>query len=106
MSPDPKATDAALSREEVEHVALLARLELGEREIEEYASILNRILGHFKKLEELDTEGVPPTSHPAPIANVFREDAARPSLSVDEALANAPDSEAGCFKVPPVIQEY
>jgi len=106
VSPEAEASHATLTREEVEHVALLARLELDEREIEEYASILNRILGHFNKLQELDTEGVPSTSHPAPIANVFREDEARPSLSVEEALSNAPDSEARCFKAPKVIQEY
>lgn len=95
----------ALSREEVEHVALLARLELAPEEISQYAQTLNRILGHFQQLDELDTTDVPPTSHPAPILNVLRKDETRPSLSAEEALANAPEAEANCFKTPVIIQE-
>ena len=101
--PDP--TNNLLTREEVEHVALLSRLELTAEEIDMYAQVLNRVLGHFQQLNELDTTGVPPTSHPAPILNVLRKDEKRPSLPVDEALANAPDKEANCFKTPVIIQE-
>jgi len=61
-----------LSREEVLHVALLARLELSEEEIERYTWELNRVLEHIEKLKELDTEGVEPTSHAVPLSNVFR----------------------------------
>jgi len=96
---------SVLSREEVEHVALLARLELRPEEIDQYATTLNRILGHFQQLDQLDTSDVPPTSHPAPLFNVLRKDEARPSLPVDEALANAPDKEDNCFKTPVIIQE-
>jgi len=98
--------ETVISRDEVKHVALLARLEMGSQEIEQYAAVLNRILAYFRKLNELDTEGVPPTSHPALMRNVLREDKARPSLPVEQALANAPEVEANCFKVPQVIQEY
>ncbi len=94
-----------LTHEEVEHVALLARLQLEPAQVEQYRETLNRILGHFLQLNELDTEGVEPTSHPAPVLNVLRKDETRPSLPVEEALANAPDQEMNCFKTPVIIQE-
>ncbi len=102
---DNESAKTVISRDEIEHVALLSRLELGPGQSENYAEILNRILGHMRKLNELDTEGVPPTSHPAPIANVLREDIPGPSLPVAKAVANAPESEADCFLVPKIIQE-
>jgi aspartyl-tRNA(Asn)/glutamyl-tRNA(Gln) amidotransferase subunit C len=105
MTSPQSGRDEAVSSQDVRHVALLARLELSEAQVEEYSSILNRILKHMRKLDELNTDGVPPTSHPAPIPNVLREDQVRPSLPVEEALANAPVSEANCFKVPQIIQE-
>ena len=105
MNTEADPRESAISREEVRHVAMLARLELSDGDVDQYATILNRILGYFAKLNELDTDGVAPTSHPAPIKNVFREDEARPSLPVEEALANAPEVEADCFKVPQIIQE-
>jgi len=73
-SKKPKGDEATmpLSREEVLHVALLARLELSEEEIERYTWELNRVLEHIEKLKELDTEGVEPTSHAVPLSNVFR----------------------------------
>ncbi len=94
-----------LTAEQVRHVALLARLELTPEELEHFALDLNSILGYVDKLSELDTEGVPPTSHSFHLENVFREDITRPGLSNEDALANAPESEGGCFKVPAVIQE-
>lgn len=103
MAPGTEYEESTISKEDVRHVALLSRLELAPDEVEAYSSILNRILSQFRQLNELETEGVPPTSHPAPIVNVLREDEVRPSLSPDEALANAPDSEAGCFVEPRVI---
>ena len=106
MSAESQNQEAALSREEIEHVAMLSRLTVSEAQVDEYAEVLNRILKHFQKLDELDTEGVEPTSHPAPLTNVLRKDEVRPSLDVEDAVANAPQAEANCFRVPPVIQEY
>jgi len=94
-----------ITPELVRHVALLSRLELAEGEAESYAAELGNILHYVEKLAELDTTDVPPTSHSFKVKNVFREDAVRPSLSNEEALANAPDSEDHCFKVPAVLQE-
>lgn len=93
-----------LTREQVEHVALLARLELTEAEKERDMNELNQILEHLERLNELDTSDVPPTSHAIPMTNVLREDEVRPSLPRDAALQNAPDPEAGCFRVPRVVE--
>lgn len=89
----------------VRHVALLSRLELGEGEAETYAADLDKILHYVEKLAELDTTNVPPTSHSFAMQNVFREDEVRPSLSNEVALANAPEAEDHCFKVPAVLQD-
>jgi aspartyl-tRNA(Asn)/glutamyl-tRNA(Gln) amidotransferase subunit C len=91
-----------ISREEVLHVARLARLALTEEEVERFRDQLSAILEAVGKVSELDLEGVPPTSHPLDLVNVLAEDEPRPSLSLDDALANAPDSEGGFFGVPPV----
>lgn len=93
-----------LSREEVEHVALLARLDLTEAEKTQYTEELNQILQHFEKLSELDTTDVPPTSHVIPLTNVFRPDEVRPSLPVEDVLANAPDATEDAFRVPRVVE--
>ena len=90
----------AISRDEVLHVARLARLELSEGEVERFAEQLSAILEAVGKVSELDLEGVEPTAHPLDLANVWAEDEPRPSLSVDEALANAPDREGDSFRVP------
>jgi aspartyl-tRNA(Asn)/glutamyl-tRNA(Gln) amidotransferase subunit C len=90
----------AITREDVLHVAGLARLELTEEEIERLGEQLNAILDAVGKVAELDLEDVPPTSHPLDLANVWAADDPRPSLSVEEALANAPDREDGFFRVP------
>ena len=91
-----------ISREEVLHVARLARLALTEEEVERFRDQLSAILEAVGKVSELDLEGVPPTSHPLDLVNVFAEDEPRPSLSREDALANAPDPEGGFFGVPPV----
>ena len=91
-----------ISREEVLHVAKLARLALSDEEVERFRSQLSAILEAVGKVSELDLEGVPPTSHPLDLVNVFAEDEPRPSLSREETLANAPDPEGGFFGVPPV----
>ncbi len=94
-----------ITPEVVRHVALLSRLELAEGEAESYAADLDKILHFVETLSELDTTDVPPTSHSFKMQNVFREDEVRPSLTNEQALANAPDSEEECFKVPAVLQD-
>ncbi len=91
----------AITREEVLHVAKLARLELSDEEIERFTEQLSAILEAVAKVSELDLADVEPTAHPLDLVNVWAADEPRPSLSVDEALANAPEREAGFFKVPP-----
>ncbi|SMB99594.1 aspartyl/glutamyl-tRNA(Asn/Gln) amidotransferase subunit C [Thermanaeromonas toyohensis ToBE] len=92
-----------LSREEVEHVALLARLYLSEEEKEAYTKQLNAILEYMEKLNALDTEGVEPTAHVLPLRNVFREDVVKPSLPREKALEGAPATREGQFEVPRVV---
>lgn len=93
-----------LSREDVEHTALLARLELSEHEVEQLTDRLNQIMLHFEKLQQLDTDGVVPMSHSIPVENVFREDVARPSLSPEAAVLNAPEQRDDYFVVPQVVE--
>lgn len=91
----------AITREEVLHVARLARLELAEDEVERFTEQLSAILEAVAKVSELDLSDVEPTAHPLDLVNVGAGDEPRPSLPVAEALRNAPDSENGFFKVPP-----
>jgi aspartyl-tRNA(Asn)/glutamyl-tRNA(Gln) amidotransferase subunit C len=91
----------SISREDVLHVARLARLELSEAEVERFQEQLSAILDAVSKVQELDLTDVPPTSHPLDVVNVWREDEPRPSLPLEEALANAPERDDGFFKVPP-----
>lgn len=93
-----------ITREEVAHVARLARLEMDGTEMDAYTDQLNAILQYADKLNRLDTEKIPPTAHVLPINNVFRQDEARPCLPREEAMANAPDDEEGMFRVPRVIE--
>ncbi len=93
----------ALTREEVLHVAELARLSLGPDEVELFTRQLNDILAYVEKLQELDTSGVAPLAHVIPVSNAFREDEVKEGLSPDEALANAPARQEGNFVVPRVI---
>ncbi|HYY63738.1 MAG TPA: Asp-tRNA(Asn)/Glu-tRNA(Gln) amidotransferase subunit GatC [Gaiellaceae bacterium] len=90
----------AISRDEVLHVAGLARLDLTDEEIERFQEQLNAILEAVGKVSELDLSDVEPTAHPLDLANVWAEDEPRPSLSVEEALANAPDRDGDFFRVP------
>jgi aspartyl-tRNA(Asn)/glutamyl-tRNA(Gln) amidotransferase subunit C len=90
----------ALSREEVLHVAKLAELALTDEEVARFQEQLSAILEAVGTVAELDLTGVEPTSHPLDVANVWAEDEPRPSLAVDEALANAPDREGRFFRVP------
>lgn len=93
-----------LSKEEIEHVALLARLQLSEDEKERLTGHLNQIMVHFEKLQELDTSEVEPTSHSIPVENVFREDVAGPCLPVEDVIANAPEARDDQFVVPQVVE--
>ena len=92
----------AISREDVLHVARLARLELGEEELSRLEEQLGAILDAVGKVSELDLTDVEPTAHPLDLVNVWDEDEVQPSLSLDDALANAPDAVDGAFRVPAV----
>ena len=92
-----------IDAEQVRKVARLARLELDEREVEEFAGQLSSILEYVEKMNELDTEGVEPLAHCLPISNVLREDIARESIGTESALANAPQRDAEFFKVPKIL---
>jgi aspartyl-tRNA(Asn)/glutamyl-tRNA(Gln) amidotransferase subunit C len=90
-----------LSREQVLHVARLARLELTDEEVERFSGELSNVLDHIEKIGELgDLADVPPTSHVVDVENALRADEPRPSLPVDAALESAPDSALGGFRVP------
>ncbi|MBO8128462.1 MAG: Asp-tRNA(Asn)/Glu-tRNA(Gln) amidotransferase subunit GatC [Peptococcaceae bacterium] len=88
---------------DVEHVALLSRLELTPEEKEMYRRQLAKILDYAAKLQELDTENIPPTAHVVPLQNVFREDEVGEHLPPEKVLANAPDREDNFFKVPRIL---
>jgi len=93
-----------ISKQEVEHVAKLARLELAEGEKDKLIDQLSNILTYVETLNGLDTKGVDPTSHVLDIKNVMRDDVSRPSLPQEQALANAPEKAAGHYKVPKIIE--
>ena len=94
-----------ISREDVIHVARLARLALTEAELETMREQLNAILSHIDALRAVDTSGVEPTSHAVPQFNVMREDEPKPCFPVEEMLANAPDRAGDFFRVPRIIEE-
>jgi aspartyl-tRNA(Asn)/glutamyl-tRNA(Gln) amidotransferase subunit C len=93
----------AITREEVLHVAKLARLELTEEEVERLTGQLSAILEAVSKVSELDLADVPPTSHPLAVVNEWGEDEPRPSLELDETFANAPARDGDLFRVPPTV---
>ena len=95
--------DAKISKQEVRHVALLARLELSEAEEERMTGQINSILKYMDKLNQLDTTDVAPTTHAIQLQNVFRPDLAQPPLDRKESLANAPGTDGVNFVVPKVI---
>ncbi len=90
----------AITREQVLHVAQLARLDLTESELPRLQAQLGAILEAVGKVSELDLSDVEPTAHPLDVVNVWAEDEPRPSLPVEEALANAPDRDGDFFRVP------
>lgn len=93
-----------ITREEVAHVARLARLEMNAAEMDEFTGQLNAILHYADKLNGLETKDILPTAHVLPLQNVFREDKVGTCLPREEALANAPEAEDGMFRVPRVIE--
>lgn len=94
-----------ISKEDVIHVAELARLEFGEEELEKFTGQLGNILEYIEKLSELDTDGVEPTSHVLDISTPLREDRVEEWITVEEALQNAPEREDDFFAVPKVIED-
>ena len=89
-----------LSRDQVLHVARLARLELTDEEVERFSGELSKVLDHIETIGELDLDGVEPTSHVVAVENALRADEPRPSLPVETALESAPDPALGGFRVP------
>ncbi len=95
----------AISIQDVEHIAKLARLRLTEEEKLRFQKELGKIIEYFDQLKKLNTKGVSPTTHVVPLENVLREDVVTPSLPVEEALANAPDRKGNYFRVPKVVEK-
>ncbi len=93
-----------LSREEVLHIARLARIALTEEEITRFSDQLSNLLEHFQVLQEVNTDNVPPTANPVDLRSVMREDIVIPSLPLEDVLANAPRQEDDCFRVKPVLE--
>ena len=96
---------AAITREEVAHLAVLARLALTEEELDHYAEQLDVSLTSVARVSEVAGQDVPPTSHAIPLQNVFREDVVAPSLTSAQALSGAPASEDERFRVPRILDE-
>ncbi|ANN15787.1 asparaginyl/glutamyl-tRNA amidotransferase subunit C [Amycolatopsis orientalis] len=94
-----------ISRDEVAHLAKLARLAVTEEELDVFAGQLDQILDSVAKVSEVAGEDVPPTSHAVPLTNVFREDVVRQGLTQQQALAGAPAAEEGRFRVPRILGE-
>ena len=94
-----------ITRADVAHVARLNRLALSDDELDAYAGQLSAVLDYAADVGALDTAGVPPTAHPLPVSNVWRDDVARSGLDRAEVLAQAPAHEDGLFAVPPILGE-
>ena len=94
-----------ISRDDVAHVAALARLRLTDDELDRFTEQLGAVLDHAADVAALDTSGVPPTAHPLPLANVLRSDTVTPGLDRDEVMAQAPAAEEGRFRVPRILGE-
>lgn len=108
-TPDRPPTIAAMperiSRDEVAHVARLARLELTDDELATFTGQLADVLDHAEDVEALELDDVPPTAHPLDLGNVLRPDVVGPTLDPAEVLAAAPHAEEGRFRVPPILGE-
>jgi aspartyl-tRNA(Asn)/glutamyl-tRNA(Gln) amidotransferase subunit C len=93
-----------LSREEVLHIARLARIALSESEIDRLSEQLSHLLEHFEALQQVDTSGVPPTAQSVDLQSVMRDDEVAPSFPASDILANAPRREGDCFRVRAVLE--
>ena len=93
-----------LNRKDVEHVALLSRLELSDQELDKYTEQLDAILEYIDVLNQVDTSGVEPMAHVLDLRNVMRPDVVQPSLPREAAMQNAPEPENGFFKVPKIVE--
>ena len=96
---------ATISRAEAEHLARLARLDLAPEELDQLAGQLDAIAGYVARVAEVAADDIPPTSHSVPVTNIFRDDELRPGLTAQAALAAAPDTEDGRFRVPRILAE-
>ncbi|MEX1021143.1 MAG: Asp-tRNA(Asn)/Glu-tRNA(Gln) amidotransferase subunit GatC [Litorilinea sp.] len=105
MSQSTHQSPNQLTPADVRHVAELAKLRLTQDEIDQFAGQLSEILDYAARLQEVDTSSVPPTPYVLPLHNVMRDDAAEPGLANSAALANAPDTEDGFFRVRAVFEE-
>ena len=106
MSPtDGSADTSGLTRDEVAHLARLARLAVTDDELDVFAGQLEVILGAVASVGEVAADGIPPMSHAVPLQNVFRTDERRPGLDQEQALAGAPAAEEGRFRVPQILGE-
>ena len=96
---------SSLTRDDVAHLAMLARIDLSEAELDRMVGELDVILGAVAKVQQAPIDGVTPMSHPLPLTNVTRPDVVRPSLTPDEALSGAPEVEEQRFSVPRILTE-
>ena len=96
---------ATISRAEAEHLARLARLDLAPEELDQLAGQIDAIAGYVARVAEVAADDIPPTSHSVPVTNIFRDDELRPGLTPQAALAAAPDTEDGRFRVPRILAE-
>ncbi len=95
----------SITRDEVAHLARLARMQLSDDELAHYAEQLDVILGAVARVAEVGAQDIPPTTHAVPVTNVMRPDVVRPGLTADEALSGAPVAEDGRFRVPRILDE-
>jgi len=105
QDPGPDGGSATISRAEVAHLAMLARLALSDEELDRFAGQLDVILASVARVSAVAAGDIPPTSHALPLTNVMREDEVRPGLTQDEALSGAPAAELGRFRVPRILGE-
>ena len=96
---------AAISREEVAHLARLSRLAVTEQELDQFAGQLDVILQSVARIGDVAADDIPPTSHSVPLTNIYRDDVVTPCLTQEEALSGAPDSAEGRFRVPRILDE-
>jgi aspartyl-tRNA(Asn)/glutamyl-tRNA(Gln) amidotransferase subunit C len=105
MPADAVSATSGITRDEVAHLARLARLAVTDAELDLFAGQLDVILGSVARVGEVAAEDIPPTSHAVPLENVFRRDELRPSLTQEQALSGAPEAEDGRFRVPRILGE-